>query len=330
MSVLKVVNQLTKVTPYLISITSFIYATQFLYHTLISTVNNPNLIWVIFAVIISIFTFIGLRSEFYIVKATKINLTAYQLDKVFKSSSIVIGTTMATYLLATTFNTTTIFAASLICVLSTILFPKYQAEAYSGTVSGMIGSYLCEHWSIALFTGISTAVFFLIFKPYFKGVGGRGGSISYSASILVVRLILNLHPENNSLLENQYILPSLILIVAVAFITYYLHDKKFLTVVQAAMVTALIFEIIIPNQHYALSTASFAGTVIGMSTKNRVTGYRQLALISGIAFILYVPSYHILDGVGGKLGILNLLSYYSAFGLYQSIEGLRREKTRIN
>lgn len=313
------VRLLTKATPYLISITSFIFALQFLYHTVLSSIYTPNTFWFIFTMMITLFTIIGLRFEFYNVRATKIDKADYRFKELLKSCGNIIVTTMATYFIAIYFDTTTIFAGSLICVLSTYLFRNHQTEAYSGTVSGMIGAYLCQHWSIALFTGISTALFYQLFKPYFKGVGGRGGSISYSASILVVRALLNLHPETRAPLLSEYIFPSLIVILLTAYLTYYLHDKGYFTVVQAAMVTALVLSIIIPDKHYALTTAMFAGTVLGMSTGDRVDNYWKLTFIAIIGFVLFVPSYHILDGIGGKLGMLSLISYYGVLGLSQAI-----------
>lgn len=312
-------RNITKMTPYLISAASIIFAAQFLYHTIRSSLYSPNYLWVIIIALISLLVILGLAHEFWVVKKVKVDKMDYQTNILLNSSIVVILNTMATYFLAIWFNTSTIFAASLICVISTYIFPRFQGEAYSGSVSGMIGVFLSGHWFVALFTGISTAIFYVTFNPYFKGVGGRGGSISYSASILVVRAILNLHPEEKPPIQENLILPSLLIIIATTYITFLLHEKEVFTVVQAAMIVSLVFAVLIPSDYYTLTIAMFTGTIIGMSTSARIFNFRHLLLVSLIAFLLFIPAFHILDGIGGKLGMMSLASFYAINGLKFSL-----------
>lgn len=308
-------RHISKITPYIIGAASLIFAAQFLFHTIQSSFSIPNTFWIFLVVILSVCTFIGLRDEFKFVRTIKLVPENYQFINLSQSMLVITMNVLATYFIALFFDTSTIFAASLVCVLSTYAFPKHQAEAYSGSCGGMIGVYLSSHWGIALLTGIMTGLFYILFIPYFLGVGGRGGSLPYSATILTIRLFLNLNPEQRTPIEPEMIVPSFFAIIIVALITYMLHKKNIVSVVKAAMIMALICALVIPIEYYTLTTAAFAGTVVGMSIEERLDGYAHLLMISVITFILFVPAFHILDGIGGKLGILCLVSYYSSIGL---------------
>lgn len=314
--------KLTKLTPYLLSAASVIFAGQFLYYTIQSSLSAPNLIWIFLTVFISILTFIGLRYEFSLSKAIKVDSNLLNMNKILKSFMIIVLNTLATFLLATLLDVSTTFAASLICVLSTYIFPSNQPEAYSGSVGGMIGSYLCSHWSTALLIGIVSGITFILFLPYFNGIGGRGGSIPYVASIFSVRLLLLLTPTQGTPIETKYIVPSFITIMFITFTTYFLHKYRILTIVRAAMIAVLIGSILIPNDHNTLLAALFAGTVVGMSVEDRLDGPIHLALIAVICFIIFVPSFHILEGIGGKLGILSFIAYHASMGLKIIVEQL--------
>lgn len=324
------INKLTKITPYIISAASLIFAAQFLLQTLDSSLTTENFYWISLIVLISLLVFIGLRSEIKMVQQIKLKRADFLLPDLTKSFLVIVTSALATYFFTSIFNTTTIFSASLICVIYTYVFPDHQLEAYSGTVAGMIGAYLCENIIVSVTTAGVTGLVFMLFKPYFKGVGGRGGSIPYVATTLVVRVIFQLEPRQQVPIEQDYVIPSLIAICITGFLTYILHEKGILTVVRSAMIIALISSIVIPFEHYTLTTAIFAGTVVGMSVVDRIDHYFHLLIINLITFLLFIPSFHILDGIGGKLGILCLLSYYGSFGMKILIESFEIKKKVID
>ena len=308
-------KNMTKITPYLISAASLIFAAQFLFETIQSSLFTANTLWIVIVIFLSFCTFIGLRDEFKFVKKVKISPEDIVIADLIKSILVIIANVMLTHVVAIYFQTTTIFAASLICVISAYAIPSRQPEAYSGSCGGMIGAYLSSHWSIALLVGIMTGLVYLLFKPYFLGVGGRGGSLPYTATILTIRLILNLNPESRTPLEQRFIVPAFFILIAVAFLTHLLHKHNILSVVKAAMVVSLVLTLLIPIEYYSITTAMFAGTIVGMSIEERLDGYLHLLVVALICFLLFVPSFHILDGIGGKLGMLCLVSYYSSNGL---------------
>lgn len=323
---ISMIDKLTKITPYIISAASLIFAAQFLLHTLDSSVTTENIYWISLMALISLLVFIGLRSEMRTVKETKLNREDYRMPVLAKSFLVVVSSALVTYFFTDSFNTTTILSASLICVIYTYVFPDHQPEAYSGTVAGMIGAYLCENIIVSITTAVATGLVFILFKPYFKGVGGRGGSIPYVATTLVVRVIFQLKPRQQVPIEQAYVIPALFTICAIGFLTYILHKKGILTIVRSAMMIAFVFSIIIPHEHYTLTTAMFAGTVVGMSAVDRIDHYVQLLIINLITFLLFIPSFHILDGIGGKIGILCLLSYYGSLGIKILIESFEKKK----
>lgn len=310
-----IVNNITKITPYFISAASLIFAAQFLFHTIESSFTTNNIFWILITIMMSIFVFVGMRSEIKMVRKTTLKRSDFQFPDLAKSFLVIVSSALIVYFFTNIFHTTTIFSASLICVIFTYLFPNNQPEAYSGTVGGMIGAYLCEDWTVALVTALVTGLVFIVFKPYFSGVGGRGGSIPYVATTLVVRIIFQLVPDSQTPIEQELILPSIAMIIIITFLTYWLHEKGLLTIVRSAMILAFLAEILIPVEYSTLITAAFAGTVVGMSTTDRIENYWHLLLVAIICSILFIPSFHILDGIGGKLGILCLVSYYGSTGL---------------
>ncbi len=308
-------RKITGVTPYFISLASLIFAGQFLYHTIEGSLSTNNILWIMLTLLISILVFVGLRSEIRMVRKITLKPADYRFSVLAKSFFVVVSSALATYYFTAFFNTTTIFSASLICVIYTYLFPENQPEAYSGTVGGMIGAYLCGDWTVAFTTAIVTGFVFLLFKPYFLGVGGRGGSIPYVGTTLAVRMIFQLVPRSGTPIPLNFIFPSSLMIIFIAFLTYILHAKGILTIVRAAMILVFLSEILIPANYAPLITAAFAGSVVGMSTTERIEDYKHLLLVSIIASLLFIPAFHILDGIGGKLGILCLVSYYGSTGL---------------
>lgn len=317
---ISIINRLTKMTPYIISAASLVFAAQFLFHTLDSSFTTANVFWIILTLSITLLVFVGLRSEMKTLRQTKLARTDFQIPDLIKSFLVIVSSAFITYFFTGLFNTTTIFSASLICVIYTYVFPDNQPEAYTGTIAGMIGAYLCENWIIALTTAVATGLIFILFKPYFKGVGGRGGAIPYVATTLIVRVLFQIKPRQQVPINSEYIIPVFFTICLVAFLTYLLQEKGVLTIVRSAMIVAFVFSVIIPVEHYTITTAMFAGTIIGMSTAERIENYLHLFLITLFCFILFIPSFHILDGIGGKLGILCLVSYYASLGLQISIQ----------
>ncbi len=66
---------------------------------------------------------------------------------------------------------------------------------------------LCSHWSIALLAALMTGITFILFIPYFKNIGGRGGAMPYIATMVSVRLFLSLNPEQRQPINPELIMP---------------------------------------------------------------------------------------------------------------------------
>ncbi len=307
--------QITKLTPYLTSLASILFSVQFIYRTIQSTLEIKNLMLIGITLSIGFFIVLGLRNEFSLSKKISLKENPRLVQQIIRSTLVILGNTLVTFVLAFVFGASTTLAASLTSLVSTFLFKEYDSEAYSGAVAGMIGVYYCSHWSIPLIISIVTAVIFILFLPYFRGIGGRGGAIPYVATVLTVKYILKLNQEFRSPIEAELILPSLVLIILASFLVYSVNEKTTLNTTQAGMGLTFLAALLIPVQYSSLVTAIFSGSIIGMSVESRVKNYTHLLIISIVSFILYIPSFHILDGIGGKLGMLNFLAYQASIGL---------------
>lgn len=296
--------------------TTLLFLLDFTFTTYRSSLNFESPIWKIAVLIISLLALVGMLHEFHSAQKSAISSITYSFNDVIATIGIISATTVATYYTTLTFDVTSIFSASMICVLCAYLLPnRFEGSVYSGSVAGMIGAYFTSHWLIALLVGVMTSLAYFLFQPSFRGVGGRGGAIPFMGTLFVVRLFLFKTPHTVVPIEKDLLFPSLVVMLGAALLTYFLHQQNILTIVKAAMIVALMIEIILPIYLYTLVTAGFAGTIVGMSSTKKIENVLHLILITLVCFILFVPAYHMLDGIGGKLGMMCVIGYIAMDGM---------------
>lgn len=311
-------------SPIVISLVSLYFILHFLLTTFYNSFRLSSFFWSMSTLLIVGMAIIGLNDEYkYIKNSAVINRKEKSTIDYSLSILIVVLATLLTYFTSYLFEVSTIFSASLICVLLAFIFNKHESEVYSGTIAGMIGLYLCSDWTIALLAGIVTGFAFIFFSPIFSGIGGKGGTIPYAATLVTVRLFVPIKPAHTQVIDKNLIIWSLLAIIMATLITYYLHYFGIVSIVKSAMLVALVFAIIIPDYLYTLTIATFAGTVLGMSSADRVNNFTHLLMISILGFLLFVPSFHILDGIGGKLGILSLTAFLATDGLNKIVKAIK-------
>jgi hypothetical protein len=318
-------TSLVKFRSLIIILASSVFVVQFLFHTLHKSFHIKNHIEIFLVLTISLFIFLGLHDKIKTVSKQESFDRSVSFHQAILSIVITLSTTMATYFMAKLFDISTIFSASAVCLLTSFLFSAYEGEALSGVCAGMIGSYLCEDWLTALLIGLVTSILFLAFSPCFLGIGGRGGAIAYIANLICIYFLLDVEPAARLPMEEKFIFPSLLAVFISSFAAYSLHKYKLLSPIKATMFVTLLGTILLPSSMLTLKTAVFSGAIIGMSTTNRIDSLTHLMLVTMINYLLFVASFSILDGIGGKLGFIGLLSYKASVGLFVFIDYAKNE-----
>ncbi len=318
-------TSLVKLRSLIIVLASSVFAVQFLFHTLHKSFHIKNNVEILLILTISLFIFLGLHDKIKTVSEREDIKQTVSLHQIILSIIIVLATTIITYFIAKLFDVSTIFSASAVCLLASFLFPAYEGEALSGVCAGMIGSYLCEDWLTALLIGSVTSALFLAFSPCFLGIGGRGGAIAYVANLICIYFLLDVQPAPRLPMEEKFVFPSLLAVFIGAFAAYSLHKYKLLSPIKATMFVTLLGTILLPSSMLTLKTAVFSGAIIGMSTTNRIHNLTHLVVVTMINYLLFIASFSILDGIGGKLGFIGLLSYKASIGLFIFINYAKNE-----
>lgn len=298
---------------------------DFIKRTFESAVLFNSMGMIISVSLVSLFALIGFKNEFHNVqrhnKALAKQFTTNEEIKVILTYTFA---SFTTYMIAVLFNIHITFAASLV-VLSMLFFkpksiPAFQATVYTGTFTGMVSNQFIPNWPLALLFGLAGSLFYLYFQPSYRAMGGRAGLNAYMTSFLFIFLFRDVNPTLGEPLGNEMILFSFLFLIAGAFIAYLLKEKTRIAGAQSAMLVTLVLNIFIPSKWSALITAGFMGSFMGTSGSKRIKSLPFLFLVEFFAFLLFVPAYPLLGGLGGKLGMVTLIGYMAADGMTSIIK----------
>lgn len=298
---------------------------DFIRRTFESAVSFNSIIMIIAISFVSLLALIGLKNEFQNVQVH--NKARAKLFSTTEEIKIIITYTFAsfaTYMIAVLFNINITFAASIVVLSMLFLkpksFPIFQGTVYTGTFTGMVSEQFISSWPLALLFGIAGSLLFLYFQPSYRATGGRAGLNAYMTSFLFIFLFSNVNTLEGAPLGKEMVLPSFLFLMGGAFTAFLLKEKEWMSGAQAAMLVTLILNLLIPNQWSALITAGFMGSFMGTTATERIKSLPFLFLVEFFAFLLFIPAYPLLGGLGGKLGMVTLIGYMAADGVTTLIE----------
>lgn len=279
--------------------------------------------------LVSLFALIGLKNEFHNVQLhNKAWAKQFSTGEEIKVILTFTFASIATYVIAFLFNLNVSLAASIVVLSMVFLIPEpftsFQGTVYTGTFTGMVSNQFISNWYLAFLLGFVGSLVFLYFQPSFRATGGRAGLNAYMTSFIFIFLFSDVTTGVGSPLDKQMILPSFIILMGGAFSAHILKEKKILTGIEAAMVVTLLLNLLIPNKWPALINAGFTGSFMGTSASARVKSLRFLFLVEFFAFLLFVPAYPLLTGIGGKLGTITLIGYMAADGTTNLVKHFKK------
>lgn len=299
-------------------VTTFFFI-DFIRRTFESAISFNSLGMIVSISIVSLFALIGLRNEYHSVqlynKAWAKQFSTGEELKIILTYTFV---SFTTYMIAVLFHINITFAASLV-VLAMLFFkpksfPSFQGTVYTASFTGMVSEQFIPSWPLALLFGLAGSLFYLYFQPSYRATGGRAGLNAYMTSFFFIFLFSDVNTFAGDPLAREMIFFSLLFLIGGAFVAYLLKENRRISGAQAAMLVTLLLNILVPAKWSALIIAGFMGSFMGTSASERIQNLPFLFLVEFFAFLLFVPAYPLLGGLGGKLGMITLIGYMAADG----------------
>jgi hypothetical protein len=223
-----------------------------------------------------------------------------------------------------------VLASSFTGLLGYFFIRKRDVAIYCGSFAGMVSVSLFGFLEVTVLA-IICAFIFILTKPLFKGYGGKLGTIAFMSSLIVHSIFAD---EFISVTIDFNIFLLILTTTLGVLITYYIkHFFKVSAVFASAMpsfIFALVFVYLIQN-HTDYIVVFFSASFIGMSSEKRLPNV-YFVLLSGIILgFIYDIFIQFFNGLGGKLGLMALISVIITSGFSMIVEKTniyikRREK----
>lgn len=210
-------------------------------------------------------------------------------------------------------------AAALIGLIGAMMFEDYKDSIYVGAFAGM--SSICNIY-IFLIVLVIVALTYILLKPKFEGIGGKGGLTAF-IGIFIVFLFLDIEINIYKFKPLEYLL--LIGISILSSMATYFLSKYFNNNVLASGFIGLIFGVMMMfiNKDIIMyvSMVGFGSSFIGM--QNRYKFY--LMPVASLVFVFLYSYSYLFTGLGGLLGFLAFLSNVPII-FCQELVNIKREK----
>ncbi|MCK4551633.1 MAG: hypothetical protein KAU02_01855 [Tenericutes bacterium] len=245
------------------------------------------------------------RQEQEEVKKIKFN----SLDGLF-----VIFGVFATYSISHFFGVSVVIGSSVIGLLGHFFARKYEVAIYCGSFAGMVSIVIFGFLEV-LVLALTCAFIYILTKPLLKGYGGKLGTIAFMSSLIVHSIFADEFLVVVSSLHFIYLIGTTISGVLVAYcVQHYLKQTPVFASALPSLIFAIIFIYIFP-EHIDYVVVFFSASFIGMSSRERLPNLFYV-IISGLVLgIIYYIFIHYFNGLGGKLGLVALISVIITSGL---------------
>lgn len=234
-----------------------------------------------------------------------------------------------TYFITHQLKISPVISSSAIGLIGFLGFRKYSTAIYCGSFAGMVSSFMFDYLEVGLIA-LVCALLFVVFKPVFKGIGGKLGTTAFLTTMLISFLF------NKDLLIIDHELTLIRLLVTSllgTFITYYVQHFFKQTAVFSSAFTSLIFALLtiyIINDYLPCAIVFFSASFVGMSSKRRLPHVLDVLIASIIHAFLFFVYFEHYNGLGGKLGLMALTSVIITMGIRQIYLFLKNQYLRRN
>lgn len=254
----------------------------------------------------------------------------FDIKQAFTSILVHALSALITYFLVQQFKLSAVIASALVGLLGAFLLPKLAVEIFCGSFVGMCsGAVIPKYFELTLAGAIAGLIFYLA-KSFFAGFGGKLGTMAF-LSVLITCLIYGgkgITPIGDQKIEFSWVV---ILVAALStLLTYLLSNYKNLGVVKGAsiigLIGALVLPLLFPDLGKVLPVIAYSASFAGMSSKLRLPTIFPVLVAGLITGIIYLFSFPLYNGVGGKLGTIAFGASLATWGLSQIYENIFRSK----
>jgi hypothetical protein len=252
--------------------------------------------------------------------------TAYS-KIIFEFLAVVIGGLLA-YIFSLDIGMGPVVAASLVGIISHLVFPDYGVPVYCGAFVGMTSEILLySHLEVAI-ASLAAGIVFILTRKVFIGLGGKLGSI---ALIGTAATGFGLSRAFLSTPISDWRTNGLVILVALiaAPLTYFFNRHKNNGPVLASGVVGLASGLILPElfpvHGETFAVVAICASFTGMTSNDRCPNFWHMftaGLFTGMIFVYSTP---LLGGAGGKLGTIAFGSVLSACGYARIIHWIKNK-----
>ncbi|MCK5731887.1 MAG: hypothetical protein KAH13_02640, partial [Tenericutes bacterium] len=189
-----------------------------------------------------------------------------------------------------------------------------EVAVYCGSFAGMVSVALFGFAEVLVLALICAFIYNLT-KPLFKGYGGKLGTIAFMSSLIVHSLFADDVLVVGSSFQFIYLIGTTIFGVLISYcVQHYLKQTPVISSALPSLIFAIIFIYIFP-EHIDYVVVFFSASFIGMSSRERLPNLFYVIMSGLILGFIYYIFIHYFNGLGGKLGLMALISVIITSGI---------------
>jgi hypothetical protein len=264
----------------------------------------------------------GLYHAFRIEKAEIKIITFQNFDGLFAAVSVVVTFSLVHY-----FDVSSVLASSFIGVIGYLFIRKYEVPIYCGSFAGMVSVALFNFWEVGVLA-VLCAFIFTLTKPLFSGYGGKLGTIAFLSSLITFSIF---DKEYLSISGDFSIYVVVLVSLLGVTLTFYLQHYFHTSAVFASAMLSFLFGLVITtffSNYIPYTFVFFAASFIGMSSKQRLPNFVFVilsGLILGLMYDIFLEYFH---GLGGKLGLMAMMSVVITSGISSVYQTTHHKKQK--
>jgi len=236
-------------------------------------------------------------------------ISFHDLDGLFAAIAVII-----TYSIVHFLDVSNVFASSFIGLIGFLFFRKHELAIYCGSFAGMVSVALFGYDEV-LVLALICAIIFELTKPLFAGYGGKLGTIAFMSSLIT----FSIFDKEYLSIEWDFQLLLLLLVSVIGVLsTFYLQHRFHTSAVFASAILSFIVALLVwqlQPEYTPYTVVFFAASFIGMSSKDKLPHFIFVlfaGVILGFFYFLFLEFFH---GLGGKLGLMAMMSVVITSGL---------------
>lgn len=255
--------------------------------------------------------------------------TLYRFDKLMikKEKILTLVAVVGGAYLTFTFNHMAgmgeVLASSIIGLTAAWTVKNYALPIYCGSFIGMACDQIYSSPFAIGLASLITGVLYVVSSQFFSGWGGKAGFLAFVGTYLTSLFIGHPFHFVEPLSFRMYVLVFLTIVVAgvLTFALQTMTDK--IDVVTASALIGLIIASFSFNPSHVIVFAAFCGTFTGMTSKELFTNKSDIFVATFLTAFLFIFSFSLFDGAGGKLGSLAFIASVATGGLKHLLSFLK-------